>query len=98
MDLAPSGADLVFQQDIKLKNFYDKVIMQTLEWGPLTGNIPPLGQQGMMMKMMANGFMKQPLQPELTFTAEKLLADLDTKLTVIIDADPATMVNVPGTK
>jgi hypothetical protein len=98
LELAPSGTDLVFEQVINLKTFYNNVVMQTFGGGPLSGNMPPLGQQGMMMKMMANGFMKQPLQPGLSFTMEKLLADLDTKLTVIIDADPATMVNVPDTK
>ena len=86
------------QYIINLKTFYDNVVMQTLVGGPLTGNTPPLGQQGMMLKMMADGFMKQPLQPGLSFTMEKLLADLDTKLTVIVDGDPNRMVNVPDTE
>ena len=98
LELAPSGTDLVFEQVINLKTFYDNVVMQTLGGGPLTGNTPPLGQQGMMLKMMADGFMKQPLQPGLSFTMEKLLADLDTKLTVIVDGDPNRMVNVPDTE
>lgn len=97
LELAPLGADLVFQQDIKLKTFYDNVVMQTLGGGPLSGNIPPLGQQGLGVKMITEGFMKQPLHPELTFTAEKLMADLDTQITVIVDLDTSERVDIPNT-
>ncbi len=38
---------------------------------------------------------KQPLPPPFTFTLEKVLADLDTQVTIIIDADPTKMVNIP---
>ena len=99
LELAPAGADLVFQQDIKLKTFYDEVVMEALGGEPSANKngsvVPPLGPQGLMMKLMVEGAMKQPLPPPFTFTMEKLMADLDTQLTIIIDADPTKMIPLP---
>ena len=89
LQLAPSGADIVIQQDIKLKTFYNEVVMGVLGGSPEQGGKMPLGPQGMMMKMMVDGMMKQPLPPPLTFTGEKIIKDLDTKIMVIIDGDPS---------
>ena len=89
LQLAPSGADIVIQQDIKLKTFYNEVVMGVLGGSPKQGGVMPLGPQGMMMKMMVDGMMKQPLPPPLTFTGEKIIKDLDTKIMVIIDGDPS---------
>ena len=97
LQIAPAGADVVIQQDIKLKTFYKEVIMRALG----EDNIPkqgdpeqPLGSQGMMMKIMLDGMMKQPLPPPSTFTWEKVINDLDTKIMVIIDGDPSNMIRV----
>ena len=89
LQLAPSGADIVIQQDIKLKTFYNEVVMGVLGGSPEQGGKMPLGPQGMMMKMMVDGMMKKPLPPPLTFTGEKIIKDLDTKIMVIIDGDPS---------
>ena len=51
-----------------------------------------MGEQGKAMVQMG---LKQPMPPPITFTMEKIMADLDTKLTVIIDADPTKMVHFP---
>jgi hypothetical protein len=84
--LAPAGSDLVIEQDINLKTLYESV----LEVAGIA-----MGEQGKAMVQMQ---VKQSLPPPFTFTAEKVLADLDTQVTVVIDADPAKMVNVPNFK
>jgi len=81
--LAPAGSDLVIEQDLNLKTLYESV----LEAAGLA-----MGEQGKAMVQMQ---VKQPLPPPFTFTPEKVLADLDTQVTVIIDADPTKMVNIP---
>ena len=80
--LAPAGSDLVIEQDLNLKTLYESV----LEAADLA-----MGEQGKAMVRMT---LKQPMPPPITFTMEKVMADLDTKLTVIIDADPTKMVRV----
>ena len=62
LQLAPSGADIVIQQDIKLKTFYNEVVMGVLGGSPEQGGKMPLGPQGMMMKMMVDGMMKKHKQ------------------------------------
>ncbi len=94
LQLAPAGADFVVQQEIKLKTFYNEVVLGVLGGSPKQGGAMPLGPQGMMMKMMVDGMMKQPLPPPLTFTGEKIIKDLDTNIMVIIDADPSKMIPV----
>jgi len=84
--LAPAGADLVIEQDFNLKTLYQAV---------LEAATVQMGEQGKAMVQMP---LKQPLPPPFTFTLEKVLADLDTQVTVIIDADPTKMVNVPDAK
>jgi hypothetical protein len=84
--LAPAGSDLVIEQDLNLKTLYESV----LEVAGIA-----MGEQGKAMVQMQ---VKQSLPPPFTFTAEKVLADLDTQVTVVIDADPAKMVNVPDFK
>ena len=94
LQLAPSGTDLVVQQEVKLQTFYNEVVLGALGGSPEQGGVMPLGPQGMMMKMMVDGMMKQPLPPPLTFTGEKLINDLDTNVMVIIDGDPSKMLPV----
>ena len=84
--LAPAGADLVIEQDFNLKTLYQAV---------LEAATVQMGEQGKAMVQMP---LRQPLPPPLTFTLEKVLADLDTQVTVIIDADPTKMVNLPDAK
>ena len=81
--LAPAGSDLVIEQDFNLKTLYESV----LEAAGLA-----MGEQGKAMVQMA---LKQPMPPPITFTMEKVMADLDTKLTVIIDADPTKTMQLP---
>ena len=80
--LAPAGSDLVIEQDLNLKTLYESV----QEAAGLA-----MGEQGKAMVQMA---LKQPMPPPITFTMEKVMADLDTKLTVIIDADPTKMMQL----
>ncbi len=77
--LAPAGSDFVFEQDLNLKVVYESV-QEALVAG--------MGEQGALFKAMMDGAVKQPLPPPIPFTMEKVLADLDTQITVIIDADP----------
>ena len=94
LQLAPSGTDFVVQQEVKLKTFYNEVVLGAMGGSPEQGGVMPLGPQGMMMKMMVDGMMKQPMPPPFTFTGEKLINDLDTNIMVIIDGDPSKMLPV----
>jgi hypothetical protein len=94
LQLAPSGTDFVVQQEVKLKTFYNEVVLGALGGSPEQGGAMPLGPQGMMMKMMVDGMMKQPMPPPFTFTGEKIINDLDTNIMVIIDGDPSKMLPV----
>ena len=94
LQLAPSGTDFVVQQEVKLKTFYNEVVLGALGGSPEQGGAMPLGPQGMMMKMMVDGMMKQPMPPPFTFTGEKLINDLDTNIMVIIDGDPSKKLPV----
>jgi len=94
LQLAPSGTDFVVQQEVKLKTFYNEVVLGAMGGSPDQGGVMPLGPQGMMMKMMVDGMMKQPMPPPFTFTGGKLINDLDTNIMVIIDGDPSKMLPV----
>ena len=94
LQLAPSGTDFVVQQEVKLKTFYNEVVLGALGGSPEKGGVMPLGPQGMMMKMMVDGMMKQPMPPPFTFTGKKIINDLDTNIMVIIDGDPLKMLPV----
>jgi len=94
LQLAPSGTDFVVQQEVKLKTFYNEVVLGAMGGSPEQGGVMPLGPQGMMMKMMVDGMMKQPMPPPFSFTGEKLINDLDTNIMVIIDGDPSKMLPV----
>ena len=94
LQLAPSGTDFVVQQEVKLKTFYNEVVLGALGGSPEQGGVMPLGPQGMMMKMMVDGMMKQPMPPPFTFTGEKIINDLNTNIMVIIDGDPSKMLPV----
>lgn len=83
LKLAPAGSDFVIEQDLNFKTLYESVV---------EGAGVVMGEQGKAMVQMA---LKQPMPPPITFTMEKVMADLDTKLTVIIDADPTKMVHLP---
>ena len=83
LNLAPAGSDFVIEQDLNFKTLYESV---------LEGAEVVMGEQGKAMVQMG---LKQPMPPPITFTMEKVMADLDTKLTVIIDADPTKMVRFP---
>ena len=80
LQLAPSGTDFVVQQEVKLKTFYNEVVLGAMGGSPEQGGVMPLGPQGMMMKMMVDGMMKQPMPPPFTFTGGKLINDLDERL------------------
>jgi hypothetical protein len=94
LQLAPSGTDFVVQQEVKLKTFYNEVVLGAMGGSPEQGGVMPLGPQGMMMKMMLDGMMKQPMPPPFSFTGEKLINDLDTNIMVIIDGNPSKMLPV----
>ena len=83
LKLAPVGSDFVIEQDLNFKTLYESVV---------EGAGVVMGEEGKAMVQMA---LKQPMPPPITFTLEKVMADLDTKLTVIIDADPTKMVHLP---
>jgi len=83
LKLAPAGSDFVIEQDLNFKTLYESVV---------EGAGVVMGEQGKAMIQMA---LKQPMPPPITFTMEKVMADLDTKLTVIIDADPTKMMQLP---
>ena len=97
LQLAPSGTDLVVQQEVKLQTFYNEVVLGALGGSPEQGGQMPLGPMGMMMKMMVDGMMKQPMPPPFTFTGEKIINDLDTNIMVIIDCEPSKMQPVEVT-
>ena len=97
LQLAPSGTDLVVQQEVKLQTLYNEVVLEALGGSPEQGGQMPLGPMGMMMKMMVDGMMKQPMPPPFTFTGEKIINDLDTNIMVIIDCDPSKMQPVEVT-
>ena len=94
LQLAPSGTDFVVQQEVKLKTFYNEVVLGAMGGSPDQGGVMPLGPKGMMMKMMVDGMMKQPMPPPFTFTGGKLINDLDTNIMVIIDGDPSKVRSV----
>lgn len=79
--LAPSGADFVLEQDLNLKTLYDSMIEAAKV---------QMGEQG---KAVIQSAFKLPCPTP--FSREKLMADLDTRLTVVIDADPTQMVEIP---
>ena len=83
--LAPAGTDVAIEQDLNLKVAYEAIqeAMTSI-----------MGEQG---KAMMQGMVKEPMPP-FSFTLEKILADMDTQITIIIDADPAKMVAVPDAK
>ena len=83
LNLAPTGSDFVIEQDLNFKTLYESIV---------EGAGVVMGEQGKAMVQMG---LKQPMPPPITFTMEKVMADLDTKLTVIIDADPTKMVHFP---
>ena len=97
LQLAPSGTDLVVQQEVKLQTLYNEVVLEALGGSPEQGGQMPLGPMGMMMKMVVDGMMKQPMPPPFTFTGEKIINDLDTNIMVIIDCDPSKMQPVEVT-
>ena len=81
--MAPAGTDIAISQALNLKQVYDTV-------QEAAGVI--MGEQGAaMMKAMA----QRPAGP-FPFTLEQVLADLDTEVTFILDADPSMNVGIPG--
>ena len=80
--LAPAGTDVAIEQDLNLKVAYE-AIQEAMT--------SVMGEQG---KTMVQGAVQEPMPP-FPFTLEKILADMDTQVTIIIDADPAKMVAVP---
>ena len=80
--LAPAGTDVAIEQDLNLKVVYE-AIQEAMT--------SVMGEQG---KAMVQGVVQQTMPP-LPFTLEKILADMDTQVTIIVDANPAKMVAVP---
>ena len=83
--MAPAGTDVAIEQDLNLKVAYE--VAEEL-MGMLNGD------QG---KAMLQAMVKRPAGP-FPFTLEKILADLDTQVTLILDADPSWKVQLPGPK
>ena len=82
VDLAPAGAEIVVEQDLNLKVAYEAV---QEAFGVV------MGEQG---KAMVKVFTSQPMPP-FSFTPERLLTNLDTRFTVVVDADPDKKIKVP---
>ncbi len=80
--LAPAGTDIAIEQDLNLKVAYE-AIQEAMT--------SVMGEQG---KAMVQGAVQEPMPP-FPFTLEKILADMDTQVTIIVDANPAKMVPVP---
>ena len=83
--LAPKGTDIVVEQDVNLK-VLKEVTMEVV--GMLQGD-----QGKERIKVM----LQRPAGP-FPFTLDKVLADLDTQVTVIVDADPSWKTKIPGAK
>ncbi len=82
VNLAPVGTEIAFQQELNLKVVYDIA---------LEAAATVMGDPG---KAMIEAGVKQPI-PDVTFTMERVIRNLDTKLTVIIDADEKKKLKVP---
>jgi hypothetical protein len=82
VDMAPAGTEIAVEQDLNLKVAYE-VVQQA--FGVVMGD---------NRKSMVQAMVKQPLPP-FTFTLERILADLDTQVAVIIDADPDKKLKIP---
>lgn len=83
--MAPLGTDIVVEQDVNLK-VVKEVAMEVI--GML---------QGDKGKERIQAMLQRPAGP-FPFTLDKILADLDTQATLIVDADPAWKTKVPGAK
>ena len=83
--MAPQGTDIVVEQDVNLK-VVKEVAMEVI--GML---------QGDKGKERIQAMLQRPAGP-FPFTLDKILADLDTQVTLIVDADPAWKTKVPGAK
>jgi hypothetical protein len=83
--MAPEGTDVAIQQDLNLK-----VVQEVVQ--EVFGMV--MGDKG---KAMVQGMLKRPLGP-FPFTLEKVLADSDTRITMILDADPTKKVKMPKAK
>ncbi len=83
--MAPRGTDIVVEQDVNLK-VVKEVAMEVI--GML---------QGDKGKERIQAMLQHPAGP-FPFTLDKILADLDTQATLIVDADPAWKTKVPGAK
>ncbi len=81
-DLAPAGTEIAFQQELNLKVVYEVVL-------EAAGTI--MGDPGTAIVEAA---VKQPI-PNVTFTMERVIRDLDTKVSVVIDADQKKKLKVP---
>ena len=83
--MAPQGTDIVVEQDVNLK-VVKEVAMEVV--GML---------QGDRGKERIQAMLQHPAGP-FPFTLDKVLADLDTQVTVIMDADSSWKTKVPGAK
>ena len=83
--MAPKGTDVAIQQDLNLK-VAQEVVQEVL------GMV--MGEKG---KAMVEGMIKRPVGP-FPFTLEKVLSDSDTRITMILDADPTKKVKMPKAK
>ena len=83
--MAPKGTDVAIQQDLNLK-----VVQEVAQ--EVFGMV--MGDKG---QAMVQGMLKRPVGP-FPFTLEKVLADSDTRITMILDADPTKKVKMPKAK
>jgi type IV pilus assembly protein PilA len=86
-DLAPADADVAYEVTLDLKSLAELLLNYAKEIGG-----PALAQQ------LSDG-LKQPPIPGSTLTGQWLIDHLDTRVTLILRADPTKMVEVmPGQK
>jgi hypothetical protein len=81
-DFAPVGSDLVIEQDLDAKAVYEMAL-------DIAGIV--MGDAG---KGMIQGQVKQPI-PEMGFTFEKVINDLDLNLSVVIDMQNNRELTIP---
>ncbi|HTB62547.1 MAG TPA: hypothetical protein VK737_03070, partial [Opitutales bacterium] len=86
-DLAPADADVAYEATLDLKSLAELLLNYAKEIGG-----PALAQQ------ISDG-LKQPPMPGSTLTGQWLIDHLNTRLTIVLRADPTNMVEVtPGQK
>ena len=82
-DLAPTGADLLFEQDINIYSLYqmaESLMTKTM---------------GDMGKMMLDSKLNEPIQPGMPFTPKQLIEKLNTRALGVVSFSPDTTITIP---